>query len=235
VNRLLVAAVLSVAACSHPAPPAPPAPPHAFIDADKLAITDVITKQAAAWNRGDLGGYMDGYAKIDTLVFTSGGKINRGWQTTYDRFKKRYGSDTSTMGKLSFADLEVTPIGADGAIALGTWSLESGDKSTGGVFTLVFERRAEGWKIVHDHTSSLDKTPPSETGIPECDTYVAAVDKLAECRLLPQASRDAMKEAVNETKAVWKTLDQNGKKTAADSCKLATDSMQQMSRASGCS
>jgi beta-aspartyl-peptidase (threonine type) len=228
--KLLIAAALALAACSHPAPP--PAP-HAFVDADKQAITDVVTKQAAAWNRGDLDGYMAGYAKIDTLVFTSGGKINRGWQTTYDRFKKRYGSDTTTMGQLSFTELEVTPVGSDGAVALGKWALETSGRSAGGVFTLVFAKRPEGWKIIHDHTSSTDKGAES-TGIPECDDYIAAVEKLGRCDKLPQAARDAMQDGVDQQRESWKHLDSEGRRNSAQACRAGTDAIRQASSASGC-
>ena len=58
------------------------------------------------------------------------------------------------MGTLTFSDLEITPLGRDAAIALGRWKLKRSKDEPHGRFTLIFRRRAEGWRIVHDHTSA---------------------------------------------------------------------------------
>ncbi len=121
---------------------------------DRSTIVGVIEAQAAAWNKGDLDGYMAGYAKIDALIFTSGGKIRRGYQATHDAFMTKYAQDKSKMGRLLFEIVEVQPVGADGAIVLGTWNLTGSPSDGGGVFSVILERRPEGWRIVHDHTSS---------------------------------------------------------------------------------
>src|SRR5690349_12085748 len=71
-----------------------------FTAMDKTSILGVIEAQAAAWNKGDLAGYMDGYAKSDDLVFTSGGNVRKGWQATHDTFQKKYAQDKSKMGTL---------------------------------------------------------------------------------------------------------------------------------------
>jgi ketosteroid isomerase-like protein len=128
--------------------------PRMFTPADDTAVRAVLTSQQDAWNRGDLEGYMAGYAKTPDLVFTSGGNIRRGWQETYDKFKTKYGSDTSTMGKLGFEILSIQQLGADGAIVLGRWNLTDTPVAGGGVFSVALERRAEGWRVVHDHTSA---------------------------------------------------------------------------------
>lgn len=128
-------------------------PVRRFEPMDKAAITSVIFAQRDAWNRGDLAAYMDGYAKTPDLVFTSGGHVRRGWQDAFDHYKARYGTDPSSMGTLAFEITEVTPVGADGAVVLGTWQLTGLLQPAGGVFSLVLVRRPEGWRIIHDHTS----------------------------------------------------------------------------------
>jgi ketosteroid isomerase-like protein len=130
--------------------------PRGFAGDDRAAITAVVDGQAAAWNRGDLAGYMDGYAHTPGLIFTSGGHLRRGWQETFDRFKARYGQDPNAMGHLAFTLDTVDPVGTAGeaAIVVGHWNLTDTQNAGHGVFTLVFEHRPEGWKIVHDHTSS---------------------------------------------------------------------------------
>jgi ketosteroid isomerase-like protein len=156
----LVAACAASAPVTAPAPapapdPAPgPAPaPRRLGPADRAAITTVLDAQVGAWNRGDLAAYMEGYAKIDALIFTSGGKVRRGWQTAFDHYRARYGQDRAAMGKLVFQIDTIDPIGADGAVALGTWLLTDSPHDGRGIFSVVFERRPEGWRIIHDHTS----------------------------------------------------------------------------------
>jgi ketosteroid isomerase-like protein len=127
--------------------------PRRFEPADRAAISAVLDAQVGAWNRGDLAAYMDGYARSDALVFTSGGKVRRGWQTTFDQYQARYGQDRTAMGKLVFGIDTIYPLGADGAVVLGTWSLTNSPHDGHGIFSVVFERRPEGWRIIHDHTS----------------------------------------------------------------------------------
>lgn len=125
-----------------------------FERADRAAIAGVLEAQRAAWNRGDLDAYMNGYARGPDLVFTSGGQIRRGWDDTVRRYRTRYGGDRAGMGQLAFEVLQVQSLGADGAIVLARWRLTGTPNAGSGVFSVAFERRPEGWRIVHDHTSS---------------------------------------------------------------------------------
>lgn len=117
------------------------------------AIRAVMDAQIAAWNRGDIEGFMDGYWRSDETIFISGDSVTRGWQTVLDRYKKNY--DTrEKMGTLSFTEIEIKPINKDTAIALGRWQLTRAGDTPRGRFTLIFRRTKDGWRIVHDHTSS---------------------------------------------------------------------------------
>lgn len=122
-------------------------------DEDRRAVAAVLEEQRQAWNRGDLDGYMRGYARSPELVFTSGGKIRKGWQTAFDHYQKRYATDPAAMGKLAFDVLAIDPLGADGAVVLGNWVLTNSPSDGKGVFSVVLMRRPEGWRIIHDHTS----------------------------------------------------------------------------------
>jgi uncharacterized protein (TIGR02246 family) len=117
------------------------------------AIRQVMDAQAAAWNRGDVEGYMDGYDRSAETVFVSGDRVTRGWQTVLERYQKAYDS-REKMGTLSFSDLEITMISKDAAIVLGRWHLQRSKDEPHGRFTLLFRKTKTGWKIVHDHTSS---------------------------------------------------------------------------------
>jgi len=121
--------------------------------ADDSAIQKVLSAQQEAWNRGDIDGFMNGYARSPSTTFVSEDEVKRGWETVRDRYHKAY-SDRSKMGKLTFFDLEITSLGQDSALVSGGWRLEREKDAPHGRFTLVFRLTDAGWKIVHDHTSA---------------------------------------------------------------------------------
>lgn len=117
-------------------------------------IRNVLLEQAAAWNRGDVRTYMQGYADSSSTVFV-GKEIRRGYRQVLDRYLEKYATPAQ-MGRLSFSDIEVHPIGPDDAWVLGHWALQrtsEGGGDVGGWYTLLFHRTASGWKIILDHTS----------------------------------------------------------------------------------
>lgn len=127
----------------------------AFAQTDKTtsAIRKVMDDQAAAWNRGDIDAFMSiGYWRSEKLTFVSGTKVTRGWQQTLDNYKKGYNS-RAKMGVLTFSDLEITLLGKDAAVVLGSWALKRENDAPGGKFTLTFRKFKEGWRIIMDHTS----------------------------------------------------------------------------------
>ena len=121
--------------------------------AAEKAIRMVLDAQVAAWNRGDVEAYMDGYDRSPNTEFVGGDSITRGWQEVLDRYKKRY--DTrDKMGALSFSDLEINVLSTDAALVLGRWRLKRANDEPHGTFTLLFRKTKAGWRIVHDHSSS---------------------------------------------------------------------------------
>lgn len=119
------------------------------------AVRAVLEAQRDAWNRGDIGGYMDGYERSPDIVFISGDSITRGWQTVHDRYQKNYDS-REKMGTLTFSDLETTVYSNNLAVMIGRWHLQRSNDAPHGRFTLIFRKTRQGWRIVHDHTSSAD-------------------------------------------------------------------------------
>ena len=115
-------------------------------------IQAVLMTQQDAWNRGDIEGYMQGYWKSDSLLFTSGGNIQRGWNATYEKYKKSYDTNTK-MGKLDFSNLETNLLSPESAWIFGYWELKREKDNPHGVFTLILRKFTDGWKIIHDHTS----------------------------------------------------------------------------------
>lgn len=119
------------------------------------AIRKVLDDQVAAWNAGKLEEFMVGYWKSPDLTFVSGGRKLNGWDATLDRYRKTYQADGKEMGKLAFLDLDVQQLGPAAAFVRGQFQLKLSDgKELGGRFTLVFRKFKDGWKVIHDHTSS---------------------------------------------------------------------------------
>lgn len=122
-------------------------------EAQTAAVRAVIEAQAAAWNRGDIEGFMDGYWRSEETVFISGDTVTHGWQTVLDRYKRGY--DTrAKMGTLTFSDLDIKVLNKTTAVVIGRWALQRENDNPHGRFTLIFRKVKEGWRIVHDHTSS---------------------------------------------------------------------------------
>jgi ketosteroid isomerase-like protein len=128
------------------------------IDSSRTAeseIRAVLEAQVAAWNKGKLEEFMEGYWRSPELSFFSGGRKLAGWEATLERYRKTYQSEGREMGKLDFSDLEVQLLAENAALVRGRWRLKMKDgKELGGLYTLIFRRFDNGWKIVHDHTSS---------------------------------------------------------------------------------
>ncbi len=120
---------------------------------DTADIRRVLDDQAAAWNRGDVAAYMEGYWKSESLSFAGANGVTRGWNGLLERYKRSY-PDARAMGKLTFSDLEITLLSGDAAMALGRWRLEREAGPLGGTYSLVLRKFPEGWRIVHDHTSA---------------------------------------------------------------------------------
>jgi len=123
---------------------------------DFQLIHRLLTDQVDAWNRGDIDGYMKGYWNSDSTEFVSGGKLIRGYREVLARCHKSYGT-REKMGKLQFEDLVIRKISSAAAIATGIWRLHRATDQPWGRFTLVIEKKPEGWRITHDHTSSGGK------------------------------------------------------------------------------
>ena len=122
--------------------------------AARRAIVQVLTTQTAAWNRGDIPGFMAGYWKSDSLVFIGRKGPTYGWQPTLANYQKSY-PDAAAMGQLDFSGLRVTLLAPGAAQVVGRWHLarpSAGDLQ--GYFLLVLRQVDGKWVVVADHTNS---------------------------------------------------------------------------------
>lgn len=126
----------------------------AFGPEDAAAIRSVMDAQQLAWNAGDIEAFMHGYHERADVVFTSGGKIRKGWEATLTAYRKRYVEGDAKMGTLAFSDVDVQELGPGAAVVLGHWELSETPQAGHGVFSLVFTEANGRWAILHDHSSS---------------------------------------------------------------------------------
>ena len=119
------------------------------------AVRRLLDEQVAAWNREDLDAFLVGYWHAPGVVFQSGAERFEGFEALRARYREKYQVQGRRMGRLAFSSLDVVMLGPDAALARGRWGLTMPDgKRPNGLFTLILRKRPEGWRIVHDHTSS---------------------------------------------------------------------------------
>lgn len=115
-------------------------------------IRQLLAKQTAAWNRGDLEQFMQGYWDNDSLMFIGNSGVTYGWTNTLNNYKKGY-PDTAAMGKLSFTLLHVSKLSKEYYHVTGKWFLKRSIGDAGGHYTLLFRRIKGRWVIISDHSS----------------------------------------------------------------------------------
>ncbi len=145
-KRFLSLGILLVAFLAGAAEGEEPSGPEAEVRA-------LLEAQVTAWNRGDPEAFMETYWRGEETAYVSSSGVVRGWQAVFDRYKRVY-PDRRTMGTVEFSGVEISLLSRDAALVLGHWQLKNDGLGRGGVFTLVVRKFPEGWRIVHDHTST---------------------------------------------------------------------------------
>ncbi len=148
----LVVALTALAACARGGAVETAPPPSAQTERD---IRTLLVRSADAWNDGDLDGFLLPYLHSDEVSYVG----SRGPVRGYERLRQNYASSYWRNGdpdrKLGFRDIEVTPLGASYALAVGWYVLSNrgdGRETDRGIFSLVLRRTPDGWRILHDHS-----------------------------------------------------------------------------------
>ena len=115
-------------------------------------IRSILDQQTAAWNRGDLVGFMKGYWQSDSLMYIGKSGVTYGYSATLSSYRRNYG-DTARMGKLRFDLIQVKRLSARYFHVVGKWSLKRSAGDVGGHYTLLFRKIRGEWVIVSDHSS----------------------------------------------------------------------------------
>jgi hypothetical protein len=119
---------------------------------DETAIRQLLDRQTAAWNRGDIDRFMDGYWENDSLMFIGKSGVTYGWTNTLNNYKRGY-PDTAAMGKLRFELLTVKRLSDEYYFVVGKWFLQRSIGNIGGHYNLLFRKINGNWVIIADHSS----------------------------------------------------------------------------------
>ncbi len=136
---------------------AAPQVPH---QADEEQIRAAIQAQTDAWNRADIPAFMSVYENSPDTTFI-GLTLRKGYEPILQRYRENY-TTPEQMGQLTFNDIDVRllPSGcghAEIALVTGKFHLarttRGEAKKDDGIFSLVWRKGPNGWKIILDHTS----------------------------------------------------------------------------------
>lgn len=134
----------------------------AFAQTDEIkAVTDVLTREAAAVEKGDLAALDKIWANDESVTVFESGHANYGWN---DYRNSHLGPELKEFKntKYAFSDLKVK---VDGKTAWATFkytlAAEMGTRKveSGGLGTAVLEKRDGTWRIVHWHSSAPRRAP----------------------------------------------------------------------------
>ncbi len=149
-KRALLVLLLAAAACA----PAQPAASPAAVSQESTAIVSLLETSTGGWNRGDLDAFLVPYAEDATFVGSRG--LLRGKPAIRAQYVASYFGAGRVRGTLNFRDIEVRMLGPRSALAVGRYVVTergAGQADATGLFSLALERRPEGWRIIHDHSS----------------------------------------------------------------------------------
>jgi len=119
---------------------------------DETEVRNVLARQNAAWNRGDVDAFMVGYWENDSLMFIGKSGVTYGYKNALANYKKNY-PDTIAMGKLTFTLIKVKQLSPEYFHVTGKYYLTRTIGDASGHFTLLFRKINGKWIIISDHSS----------------------------------------------------------------------------------
>jgi len=116
---------------------------------DKKDIQAVLKAQRIAWSKDDIEGFMDGYWKNDSLKFYGSNGITRGWDNTFEKYRRNY-PDKDHTGILSYKINDISKISDNNYYVLGEYHIKRNAGNIDGFFMLLFRKIENDWKIIVD-------------------------------------------------------------------------------------
>lgn len=124
-------------------------------DTAETEILATLDAQVAAWNAGDIPGYMEGFWNSEQTRYVSGATVVYGWRPTLERYQRNY--DTAAKrGVLTYSNFDIRVLSPTDAFVFCLWRLtrsEDAGGDIGGAVTKLFRKTETGWKVVHNHVA----------------------------------------------------------------------------------
>jgi len=113
-----------------------------------------MDRTARGWNTGDMDLFLSIYSPSRHTSFVADGGLLRGVPALRAMYEQVYDfSDAARRGTLSFERLDFRPLGPSHALYIARYTLAvPGEQPASGVTSLVWERYAEGWRVIADHS-----------------------------------------------------------------------------------
>lgn len=123
-----------------------------------------VERYVATINGGDAAAVASLYLNEPTTSSVGDGQIHRGWHRVADLLRDVYAQAGSI--RMTSDSVVITPLGSDAAVAVLRYQWSIGGTSTPsvvGAMTLVYRKGRNGWRVAHDHTSTLAPGPSATT------------------------------------------------------------------------
>jgi micrococcal nuclease len=120
-------------------------------------IRGEVARYVAAVNRGDARALTALYVNNSTTASVNDGQIFLGWQRISETIRDAY-SEAGII-RMTIDSVNVLRLGNDAAVAVMRyrWMLgRTEDRRITGAMTLVYARTRRGWRVAHDHASTLE-------------------------------------------------------------------------------
>jgi ketosteroid isomerase-like protein len=115
-------------------------------------IQGLLDASAASWNRGDLDGHLADNA--DSISFMTRDGPIVGKARTAEALRRSFFQDGKPLQQLRFEQVTIRSLGPRHALVVGRFVLEGGGRPEhSGWFSTIWQRQAEGWRVIHDHSS----------------------------------------------------------------------------------
>ena len=128
-------------------------------------IRTEVARYTTAVNSGKPSAVAALYLNDSRTSSVGDGQIYRGWQRIAELLREAY-AEAGTI-RMTTDSVDVLRLGNDAALAVVRyqWVLGSTGQAFPGAMTLVYTRTRRGWRVVHDHTSTLQSAALAPTPV----------------------------------------------------------------------
>jgi uncharacterized protein (TIGR02246 family) len=118
---------------------------------DEVAIREVIRQEIETWNKGDIDGYVNLYAPVDSVRMLYNGGAVYGKADILAFYKKYWPKEK--MGQLSFTDVKLERLSPEYYFTSGHFHVKQNDgKEIKGRFSGLMKKIKGKWYLYTDHS-----------------------------------------------------------------------------------